>query len=120
MNDVQYAWIVGFNSEPIPVAMSQMEYMVAACIAPIPDFVLMGGLTSQLILVRCGVQRKEGAGLPVVPVGCSIGVVFKHAAHELARAVVPKLTVSVSGCPPPSSSAWVLGLIMWVEADDVV
>lgn len=61
MNDVQYAWIVGFNSAPFPVAMSQMEYMVAACMAPIPDLALMGGTTSQLLLVRDGMQREKGA-----------------------------------------------------------
>lgn len=61
-----------------------------------------------------------GGGLLIVPVGVSVGVVLKHPAHELTRAVVPELTVCVSGCPPPSSFAWVLGLILWVEADDVV
>lgn len=47
-------------------------------------------------------------------------MVFKHLAHELTRANVPKLAVCVSGCPPPRASAWVLGLILWIEADDVV
>lgn len=61
MNDVQYDWIVGFNSAPCPVAMFQMEYMVAACMAPIPDLTLMGGMTSQLLLVRDGMQREKVA-----------------------------------------------------------
>lgn len=87
--------------------------------APIPDLVLTGATTSHLLLVR-GSMKAEGGGLLVVPVGGPIGVVLKHLAHELTRAVVPKLAVCVSGCPPPSSFAWVRGLIMCVETDDVV
>lgn len=61
MNDVQYAWIAGFNSAACPVVMFQMEYMVEACMASIPDLVLMGGTTLQLLLVRGGRQWEEGA-----------------------------------------------------------
>lgn len=59
MKEVQYAWIIGFNLASCPPAILKMEYMVAACMDPIPDSMLTGAATSQLLLVRDGV-RLEG------------------------------------------------------------